>query len=353
MSRILISLVMLLAVFPFTGCTDDSIPRAKLGNAGSTDGPYGIKEMVVSDTSGGFSDFAYGFVSSYPGAYATISGLGIPTHVKGYWSKHPESTTDSPIYYRIDSAINSKLATEKMKALENAYKNFEPSGASVQVVVDKAHLKIFYTFSCFSSSDDCSKKEGSDPNGWIVRSPKDITDVVVLFSGDGETSLKPFPTSPYDNRIIRAVNVGETVVSEATLQDVDLVSHEVNDQIVLPTSFSVNWRKKLNPDAEYSKWQFDNYQLTGDFSALDMMEESIQAYRNAMNGYIKTSTFDIFAEDENLVITYSADCLTDTPGQRCNVAEDPKKRWRYFDELGRHAVVLFEGKGTLIAHSNQ
>ncbi|CZF77152.1 hypothetical protein GCE9029_00040 [Grimontia celer] len=345
MSRILISLTMLLALIPFAGCTDDSVPRAKFGNAGSTDGPYGIKQMVVSDTSGGFSDFSYGSVSSYPGAYATISGLGIPTHVKGYWSKDPESTTDSPIYYRIDSVIDSKLALSKIKTLKNAYKNFEHSGASVQVVVDNAHLKILYTFNCFNSSDDCSKKEGSDPNGWIVRSPKDITDVVVLFSGNGETSLKPFPKSPYDSRIIRAVNVGETVVSEATLQDIDLANHEVNDQIVLPATYSVIWRKKLNPDAEYSQWQFDNYKLTGNLSALDTMEESIQAYRNAMNGYVKTSTFDIFAENENLYITYSAACLTDTPGERCKVAEDPQNRWRYFDELGRYAVVLFEGKG--------
>ncbi|MCL1038047.1 hypothetical protein L2750_12895 [Shewanella submarina] len=349
MGRALITLTTVLALISFTGCADNKLLRAKSGNAGSTDGPYGIKEMVVSDMSGGFSDFSYGAVSSYPGAYATISGLGIPTHVKGHWSKNPESTTDSPVYYRIDSVIDSTLAFEKMKALNNAYENFEPSSASVQVVVDKAHLRIFYTFSCFNSYDDCSKKEGSDPNGWIVRSPTDLTDVVVLFSGNGESSLTPFPTSPYDKRIIRAVNVGETVVSEATFQDMDSVNHQVTDQIVLPTAFSVIWRKKLNPEAGFSDWQFDNYQLAGDFPAQDMMEESIQAYRNAMVGYVKTSTFDIFAEEDNLFITYSAACLTEKAGERCKVIEDPQKRWRYFDELGRYALVLFEGKGEQFA----
>jgi hypothetical protein len=43
--------------------------------------------------------------------------------------------------------------------------------------------------------DDCTPKQGADPNGWVVRSPKNQTDVVVLFDGQGESSPIPFPNT--------------------------------------------------------------------------------------------------------------------------------------------------------------
>jgi hypothetical protein len=45
---------------------------------------------------------------------------------------------------------------------------------------------------------DCSGKEDSDPNDWVVDSPIKGLDVVVLFDGKGEMSPTPFPDSPYD-----------------------------------------------------------------------------------------------------------------------------------------------------------
>ncbi|WP_028023763.1 hypothetical protein [Enterovibrio calviensis] len=195
-----------------------------------------------------------------------------------------------------------------------------------------------------------AKVDARNPNGWIVKSPNGSTDVVVLFSGEGEASAKPFPTSPYDNRRIRASNVGETVISEAKFGDINAAKHTVGDRIALPRNFSVSWRKKLNPEADYSQWQFESYQLTGDLGSLDWIEKAIQAYRAATNGYLKTSTFDVFAEGESLFITYSAACLTDIAGERCEVAKDPENRWRYFDELGRHALILFNGKGQKVPH---
>ncbi|PMN95100.1 hypothetical protein [Enterovibrio norvegicus] len=345
MNKSAVALIMSLAAIPFSGCSDDSVPRAKFGNAGSIDGGYDIREMLITDTSGGFSDFAYGYTSSYPGASASISGLGIPNHVSGHWSKQPENELRPAGYYKLDSVIDSKIAEQKIETLKNAYVSFEKDYATVQIVVNKSNLQVLYTFKCFTVREDCSKKAGSDPNGWIVKSPNGSTDVVVLFSGEGEASTKPFPTSPYDNRRIRAANVGETVISEATFGDINAAKHTVGDRIVLPRSFSVSWRKKLNPEADYSQWQFESYQLAGELGNLDWMEEAIQAYRNATNGYLKTSTFDVFAEGDSLFITYSAACLTDTVGERCEVAKDPNSRWRYFDEIGRHALILFHGKG--------
>lgn len=63
----------------------------------------------------------------------------------------------------------------------------------MQVVVDEDRIQVMYTFACVSRTRDCTSREGSDPNGWIERSPQNgVTEVVVLFDGKGESSPVPF-----------------------------------------------------------------------------------------------------------------------------------------------------------------
>ncbi|MDD1792778.1 hypothetical protein LRP50_06540 [Enterovibrio sp. ZSDZ42] len=347
MSKLHIALFLSLLGLHISGCSEEinDAPKAKFGNSGSLDGPYSIRDVLITDTSGASSNLGYGSVSSYPGASASISGLGIPAHISGYWSK-PSDTSPHPVaYYRLDSAIDSKLAKQKVATLKGAYTKLKDKPGTIQVVVNKDQIQVFYTFKCFDVYDDCEKKEGADPNGWIQASPDGNTDVVMLFSGKGETSPTAFPASPYDKRLVRAKSVESTNITELILTSENGKSYTLGDNLDYPTSFSISWAKKTNPEADFSEWQFERYRLSGEFNAPALSEEAIQAYRRATNGYIKTSTFDIFAEDDSLFITYSAACLTDTVGERCEVAKDPENRWRYFDEIGRHALILFHGKG--------
>jgi hypothetical protein len=64
-----------------------------------------------------------------------------------------------------------------------------------EVIVDGPRVRVFYSKSCVDMYDDCTPKQGADPNGWVVRSPKNQTDVVVLFDGQGESSPIPFPNT--------------------------------------------------------------------------------------------------------------------------------------------------------------
>ncbi|MEZ8082732.1 hypothetical protein [Enterovibrio norvegicus] len=347
MNRFHITLFLSLFGLHISGCSEEinSVPNAKFGNAGSLDGRYSIRDVLITDTSGASSNLGYGSVSSYPGASAGMSGLGIPAHVSGYWSK-PSDTSPSPVaYYHLDSKIDSELAKQKIETLKAAYTKFNDKPGTLQVVVDKNNMQVLYTFKCFDVYDDCEKKEEADPNGWIQPSPDGNTDVVVLFSGEGEVSPTAFPASPYDKRLVRTKSVESTNITELTLMSEKGKSYALGDNVDYPASFSISWAKKINPEADFSDWQFERYQLSGEFNSPSLSEGAIQAYRAATNGYLKTSTFDVFAEGESLFITYSAACLTDTVGERCEVAKDPENRWRYFDELGRHALILFHGKG--------
>ncbi|WP_325893733.1 hypothetical protein [Grimontia sp. NTOU-MAR1] len=327
------------------GCSDEQRLNTKFGNAGTLGGTYSIRDVLITDTSGAFSNFGYGSVSGYPGASSGLSGLGIPAHVSAYWSKPSETSPHPAAYYHLDSAIDTKLASQKIKTLKDAYTALKDKPGTLQVVVDKDQMQVLYTFKCFEVYDDCSKKDGSDPNGWIQPSPDGNTDVVLLYSGKGNTSPTAFPASPYDQRLIRTKRVTSTNITELKLKNEDGERRDLGDSMALPSSFDVSWATKTNPDADYSQWTFDRYQLSGKLNSPTDTENAIQAYRKATDGYLKTSTFDVFANNDRLFITYSAACLTEKIGEKCNVAEDPKNRWRYFDELGRHAVVLFEGKG--------
>ncbi|ROV57882.1 hypothetical protein EGH82_21075, partial [Vibrio ponticus] len=72
--------------------------------------------------------------------------------------------------------------------------------------VDRQPVRIFYTKNCFDKFGDCSAKKDSDPNGWVIKSPRNITDVVVLFDGIGESSPTPFANTHFSELERRKMN---------------------------------------------------------------------------------------------------------------------------------------------------
>uniref|UniRef100_A6VW91 Lipoprotein n=1 Tax=Marinomonas sp. (strain MWYL1) TaxID=400668 RepID=A6VW91_MARMS len=191
-------LLILATLFILTGCEEKPFYVASIGNAGSLDGPYSMGEISVADVLGGGGGFGYGAVNGYPGASADIGRMGVPKHIEGYWAKkYPEGGFQ--YYYRISADIDSELAEKKIRTLRNYYQNFKGKTGSMQVLVERERVRIFYTLYCPSHRADCSGKEGANPNGWVIDSPIKGLDVVVLFDGKGEMSLTPFPDSPYEN----------------------------------------------------------------------------------------------------------------------------------------------------------
>ncbi|MGO2353616.1 MAG: hypothetical protein ACTH58_02650 [Marinomonas foliarum] len=190
-------LLTLITIFLLTACEEKPFYVANIGNAGSLDGQYGIRSMSISDVLGGGGGFGYGAVNGYPGASADIGRMGVPKHIEGYWAKYEEN--DKITYFRISADIDSELAEKKIRTLQNYYQNFKSNKGRMQVVVEKSRVQVIYTQGCYAYRMDCTQKEGSDPNHWVVRSPSDSTDVVVLFDGKGESSATPFPDSPYED----------------------------------------------------------------------------------------------------------------------------------------------------------
>ncbi|AWY00462.1 hypothetical protein A8139_10975 [Marinomonas primoryensis] len=192
-----IKLLFVLTTLLFlSACEEKPFYVANIGNAGSLDGQYGIRSMSVSDVLGG-GGFGYGAVNGYPGKSADIGRMGVPKHIKGYWAKYEESKKTT--YYRISADIDSELAEKKIRTLQRYYQTFQSIKGRMQVVVEGARIQVIYTQGCYAYRMDCSQEQGSDPNHWVVRSPSDSTDVVVLFDGKGEMSPTPFPDSPYED----------------------------------------------------------------------------------------------------------------------------------------------------------
>ncbi|WP_047043694.1 hypothetical protein [Vibrio mexicanus] len=176
-----------------TGCEQEPpLIQATIGNAGSISGFYGIRDVAIQTTGGGWTGFGYGAVNGYPGASADIGKMGVPTHIRGTWRKG-WNYDDELVYYRIDAPIDSDLAEKKMRTLQDYYEYYEPTHGSMQVVVDEERIQVMYTFACVARTRDCTPRENSDPKGWVERSPqKGVTEVVVLFDGKGESSPVPF-----------------------------------------------------------------------------------------------------------------------------------------------------------------
>ena len=196
MNKLLLILITLLLI---AGCEQKPFYVARIGNAGSLDGPYIIKEVSVADVLGGGGGFGYGAVNGYPGASADIGRMGVPKHIEGYWAKQNPNARGYVAFYRISADIDSELAEKKIRTLRNYYQEYKRDMGVMQVEVEEERIRVFYTLKCFSRVNNCSAKENADPNGWVVYSPNKTTHVVVLFDGKGEMSLTPFPDSPYEN----------------------------------------------------------------------------------------------------------------------------------------------------------
>ncbi|UIP29991.1 hypothetical protein [Photobacterium sp. TLY01] len=182
----------------FVGCSNKPASIASIGTAGSTTGYHSIKLMYIEDTQDGGASFAHGAVSSYSGASADIGSIGIPKHIDGYWAKYHADEDELIAFYRISTLIDSNLAKQKIETLRNYCKNHRTLNTRIRVVVDSERVRVLYSMNCYSYRMDCTPRNNADPNGWVVRSPDNTTEVVVLFDGTGEASDTPFPGSPYD-----------------------------------------------------------------------------------------------------------------------------------------------------------
>ncbi|MBF4395766.1 hypothetical protein, partial [Vibrio anguillarum] len=180
-------------IFSLWGCGPEPyVVDVGLTNGSST-GRHSVYGMTVTTVSGGKVNFAMGSVGGYPGAHSSGGRMDAPAYIEGEWAKgNPTPNSGLVSYHRISAAI-PKDAEAKMKVMDNYYKNFKRNYGSMEVIVDGPRVRVFYTKSCVEMYDDCSPRNGADPNGWVVRSPKNQTDVVVLFDGVGETSATPFP----------------------------------------------------------------------------------------------------------------------------------------------------------------
>ncbi|MEZ9043468.1 hypothetical protein, partial [Vibrio sp. 10N.247.311.47] len=183
----------LIAMVALSGCQEEQpLIKSTIGNAGSLSDFYIMSDVSIQTTGGGWTGFSYGAVNGYPGASADIGKMGVPSHIKGMWSKG-WNYDDELVYYRIDAPIDAELAEKKMRTLQNYYEYYKPTYGSMQVIVDEERIQVMYTFACVSRTRDCAPEEGSDPNGWVERSPQNgVTEVVVLFDGKGESSPVPF-----------------------------------------------------------------------------------------------------------------------------------------------------------------
>ncbi|MEZ8035297.1 hypothetical protein CWN94_02305 [Vibrio splendidus] len=183
---------ILITMVALSGCQEEQpLIKATIGNAGSLSDFYIMSDVSIQTTGGGWTGFSYGAVNGYPGKSADIGKMGVPAHIKGVWSKG-WSYDDELVYYRIDAPIDAELAEKKIRTLQNYYKDYQPTRASMQVIVDEERIQVMFTVGCYSYRMDCSPSEDADPNGWVVMNPSSTTEVVVLFDGKGESSPVPF-----------------------------------------------------------------------------------------------------------------------------------------------------------------
>ncbi|AUW03850.1 hypothetical protein [Vibrio campbellii] len=199
--------------FLLNGCFESKpVSVASIGNAGSLGGPHFIRDMWVSDIYGGGANFAYGSVQ---GCCASASiGIGIPSAIKGEWENgvgggssrekwqkrwKPEWGNFDENYdtkwFRIDDVIDSELAKKKIETMNHYYKNHH-ANPIMKLLVNNDRVLLLYAYGCTPEiNDDCTIREGADPNGWVQVAPyskhKNST-VVVLYEGRGEVSDKPF-----------------------------------------------------------------------------------------------------------------------------------------------------------------
>ncbi|UTM59301.1 hypothetical protein L4174_021605 [Photobacterium sp. CCB-ST2H9] len=192
-------LFIAIVLFSLAGCSSFGGTKtvARIGNAGSLDGRYILKRILLQDARGAWVNFGYGAVSGYPGASSDIGAISYPQNIEGFWSKGWDKNEK---YFKISAPIDLELARQKIDTLRDYYVDFHAYRATVTVAVDGPRIRVFYSMNCFPYYDECTPRKNADPNGWVVSSPTGSTDVVLLFDGIGESSDTPFPGSPYDKK---------------------------------------------------------------------------------------------------------------------------------------------------------
>lgn len=95
----------------------------------------------------------------------------------------------------IEDVIDCELAKEKIETMNRYYKNHHANPV-MKLLVNNDRVLLLYAYGCTPEiNDDCTVREGADPNGWVQVAPyskhKNST-VVVLYEGRGEVSDKPF-----------------------------------------------------------------------------------------------------------------------------------------------------------------
>lgn len=313
---------------------------AQNGNAGSLDGPYILTSIWVEDTNGGGAGFGYGAVNGYPGASADIGGIGVPTHIKGYWAKVDDNGSGLQSYYRISADIDSELAEKKIRTLQNYYQNFKSKWGRMQVEVEQSRIMVLYTQGCYDNRVDCSVREDADPNGYVIRSPSDTIDVVSLFDGQGESSATPFPGSPFDSRFI-------TVSPFHLSQSISLIDNEGQsgkggDSIGDLTRVQGNWSifKKVDQSDVFTEHKFRIDKAINTATA----KEKIQSLRAAFTKAVmskKSNTYVKIGDNGNVKIYYGLFCDT---GEICKKIkkDDTKNVFIKLDEVNSIGILLFE-----------
>ncbi|AWX98931.1 hypothetical protein A8139_02165 [Marinomonas primoryensis] len=342
MKHIIISLCMITPLFSLTGCQSMSSGLgtvAQNGNGGSLDGAYNLSDIWVTSVNGGRAGFGYGAVNGYPGKSASI-GIGVPRHIKGYWAKENEEGPGFQSYYRISADIDSVLAEKKIRTLQNYYQTFKSNWGRMQVEVEQSRLMVLYTQGCYDNRVDCSVRENADPNGYVIRSPSDTIDVVALFDGQGESSLTPFPGSPYDER--RVLVEPFRLANKITLTDTE-GNTATNGRVIGDlTRIQGDWvvyEKTTDPTVFIDHY----FHIDAPIDA-NIVKEKIQIMRKGLaHKYFGTVTYTEIDEDGNIKIYYRLICTSNSA--LCDSLEESRASPFIIRSSDYDLdILLFEGK---------
>ncbi|NOI65117.1 hypothetical protein [Vibrio sp. 99-8-1] len=144
--------------------------------------------------------------------------MSAPAYIEGYWAKGNPTPNSGLVSYHVISAEIPEDAEAKIRVMDNYYKNYHRNYGTIEVIVDGPRVRVFYSKSCVDMYDNCNPRRNADPNGWVIRSPDNITDVVVLFDGVGESSATPFPDS-YFSRLEQRLEFKENSANQTNNPD--------------------------------------------------------------------------------------------------------------------------------------
>ncbi|MGF1740685.1 hypothetical protein L4C34_06335 [Vibrio profundum] len=313
---------------------------ARTGAAGSLHGPHYIARMLVTDTNGWVTGLGYGAVNGEALALADIA-IGVPKAIQGYWKK--ESGRGD--YYKINGKVNSKLASEKVKALQQYYKNYH-QGGMLAVTVDGPHVSLYYTLSCSPLYDDCTPRENADPNHYIVHSKKYGTNRVVLFSGVGFASKTAFPNTPFDKRMVDIDMEHSHSLDYMSMSDNQGHIAQIAEYIATPTHITAFWRtygKNNNGRRDSSK---DIYHRLSANLDPKLMEAKIQTMRGYYQNYHRhLGRILVKVNNNKLSVSYTIFCGKGIDDCRPIPNADPNHWVTDAPNRNTDLVLLFQGKG--------